>query len=105
MLASGGVLLGATATTGVGQAFTNYAERSTYQVTGKTSAGSGSATVRVEVSNDELDWLEAATVTLALVAAEYSSDGFVLCAPWRFVRANVVAISGTGAFVIVNMGA
>lgn len=63
-------------------------------------AGTGvrSATVDIECSNDTTHWLVLGTLTLSDTA---TSDGFASAAPWAFVRANVTAISGTGAAVTV----
>lgn len=55
--------------------------------------GGTSATVTIEFSNDNRTWIVAATITLAADEAEGFSSGV----PWRFVRANVIAISGGGA--------
>jgi len=105
MLGSGAVLLGTTTGTGAGDALLNYAVQSTYQVTGRTWSGSGAATVKIQVSNDLLAWIDAASIDLVLSDSAYASDGFVMQAPWRHIRANVTAISGTGAWVTVTMGA
>ena len=82
----------------------------TFHVYGATTAGAGTATVVIEVSNIETpatagtaDWITAGTVTLTLGTTRVS-DGFVMDAPWRNVRARVSAISGTGASVSVRMG-
>lgn len=80
------------------------AQRHTFQVSGKTTAGAGAAAVDIQVSNNGRVWLTLATVTLTLGTTE-STDGFVSDAPWRFVRANVTSISGTGASVTAEMGA
>ena len=64
-----------------------------------TLVGGGSATVKVQASNDGVGWLDLATITLA---AATPSDGFAAEVPWRLVRANVTAIV-TGS-VTVCMG-
>ena len=61
-----------------------------------------SATVKVEVSNNNADWLELGTITLSGTAR--ASDGFAADAPWRYARGNVTAISGTGAAVDLLVG-
>lgn len=76
----------------------------TIQVSGKTTSGAGAATVAIEVSNNGRVWLTLATITLVLGTTE-TTDGFASDAPWCFVRANVTAISGTGATVNAEMGA
>ena len=75
----------------------------TVQVTGKTTSGSGSAVVDIEVSNDGLAWIVVGTVTVAL-GTTYNTDGFVFNAPWGKVRANIKTLIGTGAEVTVTLG-
>jgi hypothetical protein len=104
MLASGAVLLDTATSVRTGEAVRNYAQVSTYQATGRTWTGIGGATVKIEVSNDGLAWLEAGEIKLALTDA-VSTCGFVMTAPWSNVRARLSAISGTGAYVTVTMGA
>lgn len=55
--------------------------------------GGTSATVNIEFSDDNRTWIVAGTITLAAGEA----DGLSSSVPWRFVRANVTAISGGGA--------
>lgn len=105
MLASGAVLLDTATGTGPGDSVRNYAQRSTFQVAGKTWSGTGSATVVIQVSNDDALWLDAGLITLSLVSSGLVSDGFTMHAPWRFARANVTELSGTGAYVNAHMGA
>lgn len=104
-LASGAVLLPVTTQIGVGEAQQSYATKATIQATGRTQSGAGAATIKIQVSNDKLAWLDAATIDLTLSDSAYASDGFAMEATWRWVRANVTDISGTNAWVIVNMGA
>ena len=71
--------------------------------------GPVAAVVDVEVSNGPskspipLD-TPSATITLSGPAG-YSSDGFSLTAPWRYVRFNVRSLSGIGAVVTGLIGA
>lgn len=80
----------------------------TFQAYGATSAGAGSATIVIEVSNVQApgvnDWITAGTIVLTLSTTR-TSDGFTSDAPWTWVRARVSAISGTDATVNVLMGA
>ncbi len=64
-----------------------------------TLTGGGSATVKIQFSNDKSGWIDAATID---VAAATPSDGFSTEVPWKYVRANVTAIV-TGQ-VNVTMG-
>ena len=68
------------------------------QVKGSTSAGAGSATVYIEVSNDKLNWELMWETTLTLGTTEVS-DGVAVSNAWKWIRVNVNAISGTGAKV------
>lgn len=100
----GAALLSGVTATGAGSVFENSAERITLQADGRTTSGSGSAAVNVEVSNNRVNWLTLGTITLTLSSTS-SSDGFVAYAPWKFIRGNVTSISGTGASVSLNIGA
>lgn len=96
-------LLSAATATGAGQAYQPGTPKRTFHATGLTTAGAGSATIVVQVSNDGSNWLTLGTITLTL-ATTVSGDGFASDAPWRHVRGNVTAISGTGASVTLTMG-
>lgn len=76
---------------------------SSYQAT-VVGTGAVSATVKIEVSNDGVGWLSDTTSTLALSGTNIASAGFSSSAPWQYVRANITAISGTGAAVTVTVG-
>lgn len=79
------------------------ASSATLHATGSVSAGTGSATIAVEVSNDDTNWLHAGNITLTL-GASITGDGFPLLAPWQFLRGKVTSISGTGARVSLTAG-
>ena len=66
-----------------------------------TGVGAVTATVNIEVSNDNVNFLVLATITLSGTTS--ATDGFASQAQWNFVRANVTAISGTSAAVTVLM--
>ena len=83
---------------------TNGAKLMTFQITGATSADAGAATVKIQVSNDGVGWLDLATLTLTL-GTTATTDGVALAAPWQYVRGNCTAISGTGAAVTLTIGA
>jgi hypothetical protein len=96
-------------TTGSSDAVAAWYPKKSFQVIGTTTSGAGSATVVIETSNkessDDDEWLTAATVTLTIADENTpNADGFVMDAAWRYVRARVSAISGTGALVNVDMG-
>ncbi len=96
-------ILSAATATGAGSSFESFDKDRTYQAAGATSASTGAATVKIQVSDDDSNWIDLATITLSLTTSS-SSDGFATSAPWRYSRANVTAISGTGAAVTVWMG-
>jgi hypothetical protein len=77
---------------------------SSFSVTGSTSAGEGSATVLIEVSNDLTTWMTLGTIELELSTTAVS-EGFGTDVPWGYVRANCTAITGTGAAVSAYRGA
>lgn len=68
----------------------------TVQANGVTTSGAGALTLDVEVSNDGLTWIVLGTITLVL-STVIAGDGFASVAPWKFMRGNITAISGTGA--------
>lgn len=76
-------------------------------ITGRTFvanvAGTGAvtATVLVQVSNNNSHWITLATITLSGTTS--ADDGFVADESWQYVRGKVTAISGTGAAVTLTM--
>lgn len=76
--------------------------RASFQAS-ETGTGAITATVVIEVSNDNLQFLTMGTITLS--GTNSTTDGFVSDAPWNYVRARMTSISGTGAAVVVTMGA
>lgn len=86
--------------------------RRTFHAYGATSAGSGAATILIEVSDftspgtatNAQNWVLASTITLTLGTTR-SGDGAAVDASWRWIRARVSSISGTDATVSVLMGA
>ncbi len=94
-------------TTGAGVSFTPVRDHKSFQARGQTTAGAGSVTVIIEVSNVQApganDWITAGTIVLTL-STTTTTDGFAMTAAWHHVRARVSAISGTGAAVSADMG-
>ena len=66
--------------------------------------GAVTAAVIIKVSNtgEDDDWATAATITLSGTTSD--SDGFAMNAKWAYTKANVSAITGTGAAVTVTLG-
>ena len=102
-VATSKTLLSASTSTGAGSVVARAPAIKTFHLTGTTTAGAGAATVYVQVSNDNANWITAATLSLTL-GTTATSDGCVIDAPWTFIRGNVNAISGTGASVSLHMG-
>ncbi len=97
-------LLTAATATSSSDAIEPYHTNRSFEAFGTTDSGSGAATVIIEVRNSEnSDWHTLATITLTL-SASVSGDGVVTTAAWRYVRARLSALSGTGAAVSCNMG-
>jgi hypothetical protein len=74
-----------------------------------SGTGSVSATIAIQVCIEDdtanginSNWITMSTITLS--GTTTATDGFTTIAPWRWVRANVSAISGTGAIVKIIMG-
>jgi hypothetical protein len=74
--------------------------KAVFQAMGTTSAGAGSATIEIQGSLDDTNWVDLGTISLTLSTTS-ATDGFAIDAPWEKVRANVTAISGTDASVTV----
>lgn len=67
-------------------------------------AGTGAvtATVILEVSNNNTHWGDLATFTLSGTGSD--TEVYVSDEAWQYVRGRVSAISGTGAAVTMTMG-
>lgn len=64
--------------------------------------GAVTATVVIDVSNDGVHWI-LAVATITLSGTSTDSDGFLLDAPWTYVRARLTAITGTSAAAYVSI--
>ena len=96
------IMSGATST-GAGNAHFKDSPYASFQAT-VSGTGAVTATVDIEVSNDGTNWCDTAAGTITLSGTTSATDGFTTTSPWKYVRANVTAISGTGATVSVKMG-
>jgi len=74
-----------------------------------TGTGTVTAAIDIQVSNEtdtlngaKSNWITMATISLS--GTTTATDGFTTVCPWRYVRANVTARSGTGATVEIIMG-
>lgn len=77
----------------------------TFQAVGATSAGTGTATIIIEVSNDCANWLPHDTITLQL-STTIAQAGIEVGAGWNYVRGTIPpgGISGTDAAVSLHLG-
>ena len=96
-------IMSAATGTGAGSTIYKASPKSTYQAT-VAGTGAVTATVTIEASNDGTSWCSTVLGTITLSGTTTDTDGLTSDAPWKFVRANVTAISGTGAAVTVLMG-
>lgn len=98
------LMLNAVTAPAASEAFQLGANNKTFHISGLTTSGSGAATVVIEVSNNtDWPWLELTTVNLTL-GVTLAADGIAMEAGWKFVRARLSVISGTGASVSVALG-
>lgn len=96
-------LMSGKTTTGAGDAIVVYPAKRTIHAKVE-GTGAVTATVRIQVSNDGVTWIDAtATPHIALSGTTSASDGFVIDAKWAYIRAYVDAISA-GAKVTVYLG-
>lgn len=101
---SGVMTLFSNATTAVAQSpFSSISGTKTYQATGATTAGAGTAAVAIQCSGNGTNWDTLGTISLVL-STTTTSDSFVSVDRCKFVRGNVTGISGTGAAVSATMG-
>jgi hypothetical protein len=74
-----------------------------------TGTGAVTASVAIQASNEEAtmngtksNWITIGTIILS--GTTTATDGFTTVAPWKYMRASVTAISGTGTTLEVLMG-
>lgn len=89
--------------TSTGSAYRLYTGKCTFQGVGSTTSGAGAAVIKVEVSNDQVNWIEMASISLTL-STTAATDGIATEACWKWVRGKVSSISGTGASVSLLIG-
>jgi hypothetical protein len=81
----------------------------TYQAT-VVGTGAVTATVNIQVTNQTdtagapTNWCATAMGTITLSGTTAVSDGFTTAAPWKWSRAVVSNVTGTGATVTCTMG-
>lgn len=94
---------GATAT-GTGSGVELFGTNWTFQASGSTSAGTGAATILIQVSNVDSDtsYITMGTISLTL-GTTVTADGFASNAAWKYVRYKISALSGTNAAVTITL--
>lgn len=102
-LGFGQTLLSGATGTGAGTAQALNKNSKQFQAVGTTTAGAGSVTVAVQCSLDGTNYDTIGTITLTLSTTP-SSNSFTSNDRCNQHRANVTAISGTGASVSVYAG-
>ena len=75
----------------------------TYQATVR-GVGAVSASVVIEVSNDDIGWLADGTATISLGGTDVASAGFISTSKWAYVRARVTAISDNSSVSVTAGG-
>lgn len=94
---------------GNGSGFYKDSPYSTFQAT-VVGTGAVTATVNIECTNQvdatgaPTHWCATPMGTITLSGTTSVSDGFTTAAPWKFVRAVVSNVTGTGATVTCTMG-
>lgn len=83
--------------TGVGPLKTPIGPNRTYFISAVANAGAnGTATVDIESSNNNVDWLRLGTITFSSIGDTTEMDGFSSYTAWKYLRANVKTITGAG---------
>ena len=93
------ILDGATAT-GAGSSVPMRGAHTTFQATSDASH-TGTSTVDIEVSNDDVSWIVMGTLS---VTDASDSDGLASSAAWKYVRPNCTAHGDSTNEVTVTMG-
>lgn len=76
---------------GAGTAYNLPSGRCTVQASSDEGVGTlTTATIAIEVSNDNINWVEMGTIT---VAGDGDSDGFAFDAPWAYIRSNATTFT------------
>ena len=95
------IILNAATATGAGSSTLLSGSTHTFQAV-LSNTTTPTATVSIEVSNDNTSWSNLGTIILSGASDTGTVSKIV---SWLYVRANVTAISGTSASVTVTMGA
>lgn len=100
----GSLLVNAT-TVGVGETKTPTGTNRTYFFTAVADAGANaSASIDIEVSLDNVNFIDIGTVDFTNVNDTKESDSFGSVFAYKYLRANVKSISGSGMTINVTYG-
>jgi hypothetical protein len=69
-----------------------------------TGTGSLTATVSIDVSHDGVNWITPGAGTFTLSGSTSVQEGTVINVPFAYIKANLSALTGTGATVSVYVG-
>lgn len=96
-------LLDDVTTTATGDSQEVFGSKKSFQLVGATATGAGTASILVQLSNDDTNWITVDTLALTLGATS-TSDSHSMDAPWKYVRGVVNSITGTGATISLYSG-
>lgn len=100
----GPLLVNAT-TTGPGEFKTPIGPNRTYFLSAIADSGAnGSASIDIEVSLDNIDWIKIATVSFSNISNTKEYNSFSSLTAYRHLRANIKSISGAGMTINVSYG-
>jgi len=100
----GPLLVNAT-TTGPGESKVPTGPNRTYFVSAIADSGAnGSASIDIEVSLDNTDYLKIATVSFSNIGDTKESNSFSSLSAYKYLRANIQAISGAGMTINATYG-
>ena len=97
------VILSGASATGAGSAYDNPPGDKTYQAYGSLAAGTGTAAISIEGSNDGTHWDTVTTTTLSLTSATLAvSAGMTATDRYAYSRANITSLSGSTPTISVT---
>ena len=100
----GPLLVNAT-TTGPGESKAPTGPNRTYFLSAIADSGAnGSASIDIEVSLDDIDWLKIATVSFSNINDTKEYNSFSSLSAYKYLRANIQSVSGSGMTINVTYG-
>lgn len=77
--------------------------RKIFVANGRVSSGIGDAIVHIDVSLDNIVWINSVVELVLSLSTTVSGVTNFIDNPWRFVRARITAISGTNPIITVKV--